>query len=162
MLLQWQHREFSLPFCLLEVASMPANPPNKAINTSYTLGDVRAKSSECASLSGEIRKNTVEVINATPVATVKLYMAFHSNAISLMPIPRPMPMIGPIKGEISMAPIITAVEFTFKPSEATKMANMRIHKLVPRNITPLSMVVITDSYSSFSLPSLIFETNYSI
>ena len=31
-------------------------------------------------------------------------------------------MIGPISGEINIAPIITAVEFVFKPSEATKVA----------------------------------------
>jgi hypothetical protein len=37
--------------------------------------------------------------------------------------------MGPISGEISMAPIITAVEFTFRPIEAIKMA-----KISPQHI----------------------------
>jgi hypothetical protein len=39
--------------------------------------------------------------------------------------------MGPINGEMSIAPIITAVEFIFNPTEATKIANIKIHKLVP-------------------------------
>ena len=35
-----------------------------------------------------------------------------------------------------MAPMITAVELTFKPSDAMKMAKMRIHKVAPRKLTP--------------------------
>ena len=35
-------------------------------------------------------------------------------------------MIGPINGEINMAPMITAVEFTFKPSDAMKMASLAL------------------------------------
>ncbi len=46
-------------------------------------------------------------------------------------------MIGPISGEMSMAPIITAVEFTFNPNEAMNMANIRIQRLAPLNSTPL-------------------------
>ena len=63
-----------------------------------------------------------------------------------MPIPRPIPMIGPMSGEISMAPIITAGEFTFNPSEAMKMAQMSTHKLLPRKLIPfkiLSMVSVS-------------------
>jgi len=51
-------------------------------------------------------------------------------------------MIGPMSGDINMAPIITAVEFMFNPSEATKIAKIITHKLVPRKTTPLSMEVI--------------------
>ena len=60
-------------------------------------------------------------------------------------------MIGPINGEISIAPIITAVELTFRPSEAIKMANIRIHKLAPLNSTPLRMESTVASSLSLSL-----------
>jgi hypothetical protein len=33
--------------------------------------------------------------------------------------------MGPISGEISIAPMITAVELTFRPTEAMRMANTR-------------------------------------
>ncbi len=46
-----------------------------------------------------------------------------SNSKSLIPTDSPMPMIGPISGEISMAPMITAVELTLSPSEATNGEN---------------------------------------
>ena len=39
---------------------------------------------------------------------------------------KPIPKIGPINGEISIAPITTAVELTFKPIEATKIENTKI------------------------------------
>ena len=55
---------------------------------------------------------------------------------------------------MSIAPIITAVEFTFKPSDATKMAKMRIHKLVPRNTIPVSIEPATELNASFSSPNL--------
>ncbi len=45
-------------------------------------------------------------------------------------------MIGPISGEMSMAPIITAVELVLSPSDAMKIASTRITMLVPRNDTP--------------------------
>ena len=42
-----------------------------------------------------------------------------------------MAVIPPIRGEMSIAPIITAVEFIFRPMEAISMESMRIHILVP-------------------------------
>ena len=54
-----------------------------------------------------------------------------------MPMANPMPMMGPIKGEMSMAPMMTAVELTLSPKEAIKMAKINTHKLVPRKVTPL-------------------------
>ncbi len=47
--------------------------------------------------------------------------------MSLIPMENPIPRIGPIKGEISMAPITTAVELTFKPMEAIKIEKTKIH-----------------------------------
>lgn len=74
--------------------------------------------------------------------------------------PKPMPIIGPINGDINMAPMMTAVEFTFKPSDATKMANISTHKLVPRKTTPLSILVITVCRSSFSRLILNLSKNF--
>ena len=71
-----------------------------------------------------------------------------------MPMPNPIPMMGPINGEMSIAPIITAVAFTFNPNDATNMAKMSTHKLVPRKTTPLSMFSTTVCSSSFSALSL--------
>ena len=42
-------------------------------------------------------------------------------------------MIGPINGEINIAPIITAVELTLSPIEAITMAHAKIHRLEPLN-----------------------------
>ncbi|MFC2490661.1 MAG: glycoside hydrolase family 25 protein, partial [Prevotella sp.] len=49
-----------------------------------------------------------------------------------------IPMIGPIKGEISMAPMITAVELTFNPKEAMKIAKINIHSCAPWKLMELS------------------------
>ena len=55
---------------------------------------------------------------------LKVKKSFKANDI-------PIPRIGPIKGEISMAPITTAVESAFKPIEATKTAKIRIQAVAP-------------------------------
>lgn len=46
-----------------------------------------------------------------------------------MPKANPAPIIGPIRGEINIAPIITAVEFTFSPIEATIIAQAKIQNI---------------------------------
>ena len=84
------------------------------------------------------------------VATAKLRHAFLKSSMSLMPMASPMPMMGPISGEMSMAPMMTAVELTFKPSEAMKMAKMSTHKLAPRKLTPWLICSITCVRSSMS------------
>ena len=48
----------------------------------------------------------------------------------------PMPMMGPIKGEINMAPMMTAVELTSSPSEAMKMAKINTQRFAPLKLTP--------------------------
>ena len=48
-----------------------------------------------------------------------------------MPTAKPIPMIGPISGDMSMAPIMTAVELTFKPNEAMKMAKISTQRVAP-------------------------------
>ena len=49
-------------------------------------------------------------------------------------------MIGPISGDMSMAPMMVAVEFTFRPTDAIMMANIRTHRLVPLTCTPDRML----------------------
>ena len=63
---------------------------------------------------------------------------------------RPMPMIGPISGEISIAPMITAVEFTLRPTDAMMIENARIQALGPRNQMALLMRCAASSVSIWS------------
>ncbi len=67
----------------------------------------------------------------------KLRSDFFSSWKSFIPMESPMPIIGPMSGDISIAPMMTAVEFTFSPSEAMNVAQMSTHRFVPRNSTPL-------------------------
>ena len=67
-----------------------------------------------------------------------------------IPNPTPKPMIGPIRGEINMAPIITAVEFVLRPKEAINVAKIRTQRFVPLNSIPLLIVSIVSSSSSLS------------
>ncbi|CAI8157915.1 MAG: Uncharacterised protein [Polaribacter sp. SA4-10] len=55
---------------------------------------------------------------------LKVSISFKANDI-------PIPKIGPIKGDISIAPITTAVESAFKPIEATNTAKRRIQAVAP-------------------------------
>ena len=54
-------------------------------------------------------------------------------SISLIAIDKPTPKIGPIKGDINIAPITTGIEFVFSPIEATKMEHIRIQAVAPLN-----------------------------
>ena len=58
---------------------------------------------------------------------------FISVLQSFVPMDKPIPIIGPINGEISIAPIITAVELVFKPILAIMMENIKIQILNPLN-----------------------------
>ena len=69
------------------------------------------------------------ILNET--ITNKLIKDLFSVSISLIANDIPTPKIGPISGEINMAPITTAVELTFKPMEATKMAKINIQAVAP-------------------------------
>lgn len=73
---------------------------------------------------------------------------------SEIPTPRPIPTIGPISGDISMAPMITAVEFTFNPTEAMIIAKMRVHRLDPRKLMPSVMESIISASVFLSLSRL--------
>ena len=81
------------------------------------------------------------------VAMAKFFAARRRSWKSLMPMASPMPMIGPIRGEISMAPMMTAVELTLSPSDAMKMAKISTQRLAPLKLTPL-VICATISFSS--------------
>ena len=84
------------------------------------------------------------------VAVAKLRKARLISSKSNVPKPRPKPMMGPISGDINIAPIITAVEFMFKPNEAINVAKMSTHRFVPLNSTPRLIDSIVSRSSSFS------------
>ena len=69
---------------------------------------------------------------------------------SLIPTESPIPIIGPINGEINIAPIITAVELTFSPNDAMKVANTNTHRFVPLNSIPLRIFSITSLSDALS------------
>ena len=97
------------------------------------------------------------VVTLKAVVIRKLFNERFISSKSFRPTDKPTPMIGPINGEINMAPIITAVELTFNPSDAMKMAKIRIHKLAPLNSTPLRI----ESTVSSSLSLSFFKSRYS-
>ena len=69
-----------------------------------------------------------------------------------MPTASPMPIMGPMSGDTSIAPIITAVELTFRPSEAMNMAKISTHSVEPRKLTPsLISLIISSSFSTENL-----------
>ena len=61
-----------------------------------------------------------------------LVSEFFNVSISFVEMERPSPKIGPNNGEINIAPITTAVESVFKPTDAIKIEQIRIHAVVPR------------------------------
>ena len=137
----------TLVFSFRVAATMPARPPNSAMSTSHRVGVVRASSSLWASLKGVIQKYSAEENTLITTATSRLRAPFRISWVSKIPTPTPTPMMGPMSGEINMAPMITAVEFTFNPTEQITMANIRIHRLVPRNTTFRETSSTTAEYS---------------
>ena len=63
-------------------------------------------------------------------------------------------MMGPMSGEMSIAPMMTAVLLVFKPSEAVKIASTRIHSLAPWKPTPSAMPAMVSSSAALSCPML--------
>ena len=115
----------TLLFSFREPAKIPVSPPKNATITSRNVGVVRDNNSLPASLMGLIKKYKAEERMAMPVATPKLPNDRLTKSRLFTPTPSPTPMMGPIKGEINMAPITTAVEFTLRPMEAMTMLNTK-------------------------------------
>ena len=59
------------------------------------------------------------ILNKT--ITNMLVSEFFNVSISFVEMDRPSPRIGPKSGEINIAPITTAVESAFKPTDAIKI-----------------------------------------
>ena len=106
-------------------------PPKKAIITSLKSGLVLDNNSDISSPSGKIKKNKYEVATLKTTITIKFIEEFFNVSKSLVAIEKPNPRIGPSNGEINMAPITTAVEFAFKPTDAIIIEQISIHAVVP-------------------------------
>ncbi len=63
-------------------------------------------------------------------------------------------MMGDMSGEISIAPMITAVELTLSPTEATTIAKIRTQRFAPRNSAPSRRRRSMDSSSARSASRL--------
>src|SRR6056300_1514025 len=141
----------TLDFSFLDPAKIPARPPKKATTTSNSVGFVRANNSFEASEIGLIRKYKDEAKSPIPTATPRFFALLESSLKSLMPELSPIPIIGPMSGEINMAPITTAVELTFSPMEAMMMLKIKIHRVNPRNSTSFLMPSIVAVGSARSI-----------
>ena len=86
-----------------------------------------------------------------PTAMVRFPSAFLKVLASLVPKPNPMPMMGPIKGLINIAPMTTAAELTLSPMEQMMMLNTKIHRLNPRNSMSFLMPTMVCSASARSM-----------
>ena len=77
------------------------------------------------------QKNKKAVSKLKTIIVAKLINDFLNVSISLIAIDKPIPKIGPISGEINIAPITTAVELAFNPMDATKIEQIKIHAVAP-------------------------------
>src|SRR5690606_18642314 len=99
------------------------------ISTSLISGAVRANSSEDSDCRGKSQKNRKAVMTLSTTMTPKFFTERLRVSISLMAKDSPIPSIGPINGDISIAPITTAVELALSPTEAIKIEQMRIQEV---------------------------------
>lgn len=109
---------------------------------------MRASSSHWASLNGLSRKYRNDTTRLINVAIKRFLIDFFNSGKSNVPKAKPAPKIGPINGEINMAPMITAVELTFSPTEAMTIAQANIQALAP-----LKEILLMTFYSTFSFSS---------
>ena len=102
------------------------------MSTSYIVGLVLARSSVgLLRLRGVIRKYKKDAARLMQTITSRFFPEDLSRVISLTPSPRPRPNIGPIRGDMSIAPITTGMELTFRPMEAMIVAIARIQAFGP-------------------------------
>ncbi len=141
-----------VPFLVRAIIN--ANPPKKAINTSRISGFVLPSSSDVSSLpNGKNLKNKYAVNKLSTIMVARFINDFFKVSISLIAIDIPIPKIGPINGDISIAPITTAVEFAFSPTEATKMEHINIQAVAPLKEISFLMASIVASRSVSALKS---------
>ena len=144
--------EITVPLSLRLISMMPAKPPKSAISTSYMVGLVRARSSVGFSSSrGDTRKYMLEARILMTTMISRFLKAVFMKAVSLVPRPYPMPNIGPIKGEMSMAPMMTGMELVLRPTDAITMAKARMYAFGPLNSMLLRIYCEALSVSMCSL-----------
>ncbi len=80
-----------------------------------------------------------------------------NNTKSCMPIASPIPIMGPISGEISIAPIITGILLVLSPSDAMNIANINTISCEPLNETPLLMLCSASNCGSRSSATLKYD-----
>ena len=83
----------------------------------------------------KVRGDIIKYMNDTKMLmatiTSKFFNPSFKSVALLVPNPKPIPKIGPISGDMSIAPIITGIEFTLRPTEAIIIEKARIHTLGP-------------------------------
>jgi hypothetical protein len=92
----------------------------------------------------------------------KFLIALLTNEKSFVPRPNPNPIIGPMSGEINIAPIITAVELVFNPREAIKIAPTNTQRFTPVRTAPFFIFSVVMAIFSASLGSLTLCRKYLI
>ena len=134
-----------VPFFVRAIIS--AKPPKKAINISLISGSTLPISSLVSACKGKNLKNKKAVNKLNINIVPKLITDFLSVSISFVAMENPSPKIGPINGEISMAPITTAVESALRPTEHTKIEQTKIHAVAPLIEISAFIAEIVDSRS---------------
>ena len=117
---------------------------------------VLLSSSDDSSFSGKKEKNKNAVKTLKNTITKKFNVDFFKVSISFIAIAKPKPSIGPINGEISIAPITTGMEFAFKPTDATKIEQINIQAVAPCIEISDLIDEIVESLSVCDLKSKIF------
>ena len=78
-----------------------------------------------------ILKNINEVTKLNPIITPRFIKDRFKVSTSFIAIDKPILRIGPIKGDISMAPITTAGELTLRPMEAINIEKTSTQAVCP-------------------------------
>ena len=73
----------------------------------------------------------VEASMLTQVIISRFLRDLFASSVLLVPKERPIPIIGPIIGDMSIAPITTGMELVLRPTLAMMVAKKRIHRLAP-------------------------------
>ena len=110
------------PFCHLTRATVPAIPEKMAISRSIRFGLVRARISGVNSLSGESQVAKAAMPMTSSTLRKILVRAFFPSCQSARVSASPQARIGPIRGEISIAPMMTAGLLVNNPKSAIRQA----------------------------------------
>ena len=116
--------EVTTPLIGRQIAIAPMAPEKSATPKSNVFGCTRAKISLVASLKGNVKISNMAKLIATEQLKARLAIALANKIKSPAANDKPSERIGPIKGEINIAPIITAGLLSTKPNVAIPAAKM--------------------------------------